>query len=276
MAIRWIGTTGAWSTGANWTGGVVPATSDSVEIVNNGAVDITSGLNQTTVNLTSLYIGKDCPIQIGSSGSPLILDIATLTHLGDAPLFWTPESAVTSNDAYVDSPNTSNALTLSGTVEPNRVYVLGGRVTVSSGMTTINNHFFVCPVSPSRRAYLDFAGTSGLKNLYIMGGEVTAAFSFTRLVMGGGILEYTGTGSIEFIHQTGGLLYYSSGHTLVGTQEIHVLGGTFDCNNALATQALGGTFVGPQGTLTYNSLLTTFPANYSKYMASAVGELTRK
>src|SRR5690348_10309687 len=79
MATRtWTGAAGGnWATAGNWLEGSVPVAGDDV-VFTNSSVDVTSGLDQHTVTLTSLtvdmtYTGKwgtsSTFLQVGVSGS---------------------------------------------------------------------------------------------------------------------------------------------------------------------------------------------------------------
>lgn len=59
-----------WSDTASWAGGVVPVDNDDVFIL-EGAQTVSAGLNQSGVNLNSLYVGPDFKGNIGSDAAPL-------------------------------------------------------------------------------------------------------------------------------------------------------------------------------------------------------------
>lgn len=59
-----------WSDTASWAGGVVPVDNDDVFIY-EGAQTVSAGLNQSAINLNSLYIGPDFKGNIGSDAAPL-------------------------------------------------------------------------------------------------------------------------------------------------------------------------------------------------------------
>jgi len=82
MAVRsWIGTTsgseGDWSVAGNWSGGAVPIAADDV-IIANSSQDITAGLDQSAIALTSLTIDLSYTGLIGSSQSDF-LEIGSVT-----------------------------------------------------------------------------------------------------------------------------------------------------------------------------------------------------
>lgn len=70
--IEWLGTGTDLSVGANWEGGVAPASGDSAIFDRpQTAGAITGGLDQSAVNLVNLIIRPDFNGTIGSSGSPM-------------------------------------------------------------------------------------------------------------------------------------------------------------------------------------------------------------
>ena len=66
---------GNWDTVANWDTGAKPATNDDV-IINAGTDDITSGMAQGSVDLSSLYVGPNFKGTIGSAGGPLVIAVS--------------------------------------------------------------------------------------------------------------------------------------------------------------------------------------------------------
>lgn len=81
MATRtWLGVDGNWNNTSNWSGGAVPVDGDSV-VIADGTIDITSGLDQTGVNLVDLYISFGA--NIGSDGAYLTIGVTgKLTWIG--------------------------------------------------------------------------------------------------------------------------------------------------------------------------------------------------
>ncbi len=68
MATRtWVGgTSGKWTTAANWSPATVPVDDDDV-IVNAGSVSIDDGLDQSAIDLDSMFIGGDYTGEVGNS-----------------------------------------------------------------------------------------------------------------------------------------------------------------------------------------------------------------
>lgn len=66
-----------WSVGAAWTGGTIPASGDTVNIL-QGNADINTGLGQSAVTLAALNVGPGFSGTIASStGAPLQIGITT-------------------------------------------------------------------------------------------------------------------------------------------------------------------------------------------------------
>lgn len=112
MATRyWEGTTGAWSTAANWSADTVPATGDTVIFDGRVTQSVTSGVDQTGVDLAKLHVMPSYTGSIGDNDTggtgngPLIIEVsngssayALVEGTGDIYL----QVGNDANDAFID------------------------------------------------------------------------------------------------------------------------------------------------------------------------------
>ena len=75
MAITiWNGSTGDWGTGANWSTSSVPVSADDVIFDGRTAQAVTTGLDQTGVDLASMHIMSTYTVDIGTQANPLTIE----------------------------------------------------------------------------------------------------------------------------------------------------------------------------------------------------------
>jgi len=114
--ITWIGGTGNnWSTGANWTGGVVPGSADEVILNYGGAATINSDVG-TIADTIGMNIGNTMLINMESGGSLIVTDTYEMGrgNSGNTTFNMTGGS-FTAGSMYLTSHNTgTNQLTISG------------------------------------------------------------------------------------------------------------------------------------------------------------------
>jgi hypothetical protein len=112
----WVGgSSSAWTTSANWTNGL-PET-DSTAII-DGSVDITGGTPSINGEMERLYIANSYTGAIGSTGTPLKVDVAQLSvdnnAAGSVHYIDLTGANNTTPTIMVDGQKTGTALYLSG------------------------------------------------------------------------------------------------------------------------------------------------------------------
>jgi hypothetical protein len=144
----WIGGTGSqsWTNTANWSTGAVPATGDSVFILQGGS-DIQTNLAQSSVSLAALTISGSfsgtissttgAPLQIGCSGTVLVNTQST--NIGMDIGTTTPQIVVAATGQAPANTFGSESFRLRGGGSGANIYVAGsssvGVATDTSGLT---------------------------------------------------------------------------------------------------------------------------------------------
>ena len=226
MTVRyWTGdSSGAYNAGGNWVLGSVPAANDDVVI--QGAVSITSGLNQSGIAIDTftvlesytgaigtvneyLQLDVDDAFLYSSTGGPSYIDIA-----GNAiapQIFNTKAFAGGDYGLYLKGGTGGTAVT-SLTVHKGAVHVNEhGGGTNTSRFTTINVGFVNNQSSDSK--VLITPGTT-VTNLNISGGEVELQVAAVTINMLAGVLTTTGSGAITTLNLRGGTAYPKSNGTI--------------------------------------------------------------
>ncbi len=156
----WISTDGDWSNTASWDTAAVPVSSDTVIFDGIASVvSVTSGLNQSAVDLAELVVEPEYTGDFATSGAPLQIDTVQLTHRGSGAMYIQGGAGVIRN-AVLDNPRGSlelggvamslfvlegNATILGSLASITRLYVLGAqaRVTVLSGSATTMPYIYM-------------------------------------------------------------------------------------------------------------------------------------
>lgn len=76
-----------WDTNANWNSGAKPASNDDVVIPDTLGVDMDTGLDQSAVDLNSLFLHPGYAKRLGTSSSPLRLAADLITHQGSGAFY---------------------------------------------------------------------------------------------------------------------------------------------------------------------------------------------
>jgi hypothetical protein len=263
--IQWIGGAGSlsWTSTANWSGGVVPATGDIVYI-RNSASSIDIGLGQSAVLLAQLIIEQTFTGRIGgSNGTPLAIGF-TYGRIGDpggtTGTVSTGAGAIHldsgTNPATLEIVNTKNSGTDTG-LEPvrwignnaaNVVVVMGGTVGIAT-------------TSPTQTATLD--------KLIASGGAVNCGPGMTWLTAQnkGTMLIQSGNGTNTTLTNLGGTC------TCQGPVYLHAVtlkAGTFNFNNRTASGSSIGTVTLHGGTLDTKGDGRAFTVNSLSFRAGAI------
>lgn len=153
--VTWTGATdGDWAKTGNWAGGAVPVGDDDVVI--DGVVDITAGLNQSAVNLKSLKILSTYSGNIGSGASALQINVTSTTG-GNVPT--------------CDISGIGSFYNLNGNFTTLNINTgVGSRTSISGGTTT------TCFAGSGQ---YEFASGAVLTNLYNTGATGTLYYNAT-------------------------------------------------------------------------------------------------
>jgi hypothetical protein len=130
----WQGTTGNWNTGANWSGGTIPAAND-VAVFDDSSQGITTEPSVGIV-LTALYVTPNYTGSWGSSGNTIGAISATdcvIRH--NAEEFWF-EPSIMARATLGPMSSGANALVFGGAATSlGHTYVTGGQVTIAASTT---------------------------------------------------------------------------------------------------------------------------------------------
>ena len=225
MATRYwtgLGTTGDWTSAANWSGSTVPVSGDVV-ILSVAGEDITTNLNQSAVTLSELRIGPQWVGKIGTSSNYLQISATTLDFASGADDTFIRGTLTTVN--VQGGKNRSNMLQLMDSVITT-LRVIGGLGTITLGtdaeLTTLE-----CIGANNINIVLDAEGSSGAANLAnvtmdsgtvsigsnissvceVFGGQLTmtdAATIATLDIYDGAVCKYNSSGTITNLNMYGG------------------------------------------------------------------------
>jgi len=265
MTVRyWTGaSSGAYSTSGNWSPGAVPQANDDVVI--QGAVSITSGLDQSAVAIDTFTVLESYTGAIGtvneyleidvddsflyySTGGPSYIDIA-----GNAispQIFNTKAFAGGDYGLYLKGGTGGTAVT-SLTVHKGAVHVNEhGGGTNTSSFTTINVGFVNNQSSDSK--VLIAPGTT-VTNLNISGGEVELQVAAGTINMLAGVLTTTGSGAITTLNLRGGAAYPKSNGVITS---LNASDGTIDFTRDSAAKVVTN-FNADGATITFDKNILT-------------------
>lgn len=248
MATRiWTGATdGDWSDTTNWAGGVVPVATDDV-IIDNGAVDIDEGLNQSAVALNSLTIRNGYTGKIGvedadgASASYLQVGASTVTigeGDGDGPglvkidLGSTTAAAVTIHDSRSQTTDTTlpkePPLRLKANNASTTLNVRGGKVglaTEGDATATVGTVTVERAGSGARSADVKLTNGVTVTTVTVQGGACVLDAAATTVNVLGGELRTEGSGAITTANVRGGRLVSNSTGTIT---TLNAYGGAID------------------------------------------------
>lgn len=218
---RWISTSSEdWNTASNWSGNAVPATGDTV-IIENSAVSITTGLDQSAVTLARLEIAQTFTGQIGTSSAYLRIG-ATILNIGNSAAPAPPSgsnrikidlgaaaSTVTINDSAASSADTNvppilllaNHSSTTVTVNKGRVGIAAGNAGETSTVGTVTANY---NLSRSSDAEVVLGPGVTVTTVNAIGGTLLLQSSCTTLNVNGGSVTTRGTGAITTVNANSG------------------------------------------------------------------------
>lgn len=261
MALRtWVGgTSGAWSTAANWLEGSVPVNSDDV-LFTNSAVDVDTGLNQSAVTLTSLtvdqtYTGKwataSTYLQVGVSGT-VTLGAKSPTGQGNGSGRLNLDLGSTTPSLFIQGSASTAADT---GMAPIRIKSSGTIVTsaISGGSSAIadvsGNACTITTLSVTGTSTFVYLGVGAtVTNLNQNGGvvDLRSANTVTSAKIGGGTYNVNGNAAHTTLLLRGGSCNYNGTGTITNTK---INSGTLDFRGDLRAKTSTNTDLWATATL---------------------------
>lgn len=247
-----------WSTATNWSGGAVPVDADDV-IVEDSTIDILYGLDQSSIQPTSLTIRRSFTGKIGlpnrNSGGyeeyrekylkigPTTLSVGAGDAGGGSSRLkintGTDQTAVTVHHTASPADTNSHAFVWKGTHAANTLTVKSGSVAVApyagetATIATLNVGY-VNNVAGDSNVYLGTGCT--LTTITQTGGKLVAQNNATTINLLDGELSVRGAATITTLNIDGGALYDESSGTFttlnVGS------GGGYDASRLLAAKTI--------------------------------------
>lgn len=247
-----------WSTATNWSGGAVPVDSDDV-IIEDSAVDILYGLDQSSIQPTSLTIRRNYTGKIGlpnrNAGGYeeyrekyLKIGPTTLTvGVGDAGAgssrikidAGTDQTAVTVHHTAAPVDSNSYAFTFKGTHASNTLTVKSGSVGVApyaseTATLTALNVGYLNNVAGDSNVFLGSGCT--LTTITQTGGNLVVQNNATTITMQGGTLSMRGAATITTLHINEGTVFDESTGTYT-TVNVGA-GGVYDSSRLLSAKTI--------------------------------------
>lgn len=225
----WTGaTSGDWATAGNWDGGV-PANSDDV-ILDNNAVDVDEGLDQSGVQLASLTITQSYTGRVGTAAAYLQIG-ATKVSIGSYSGPGYPGGSgricldVGTEPATIEVHDTSSSPTetylppvrIKAADAATTVHVRKGRVglaCVPGETSTVASVNVSYSTNPASDAEVVIGSGVTMATLNQTGGVVTLQAAATTINLAGGTLHTRGSGAITTLNVSGGACYASSTGTI--------------------------------------------------------------
>lgn len=258
-----------WSSAANWSGGAVPSSSDTVYIENT-STDILYGFAQSAVTLTKLviaasYTGKIGlpPVRSASSGVSYYEYRSTYLAISATTLQIGQGIGQRSGRIKIDLGSNASAVTIFGTGSPydsgysavllkgthnsNTLDIYGGYV----GVCELNGETAKFPIVRVNAPVNNQAATvrcgAGLDSATVLtqnGGTVEVNSAMTTIYLRGGKLTVYGTGATANAYVYGGELVWNTTGELGSSADVEVYAGgvvdfdqdarTKSCSNAYA------------------------------------------
>lgn len=215
-----ISGTSTWTTDANWSSGTHPASNDDTQIL-DGAISI-DGVDESSTDLDSIFVGPDYEGTIASSGTPLqlgcdLVSIKSGPKAGDIHLH---ANTAAFDDVRIDaSPN--NMIYLRGTITS--LTVVHGNVTIVSGtVTTLNLEWDGIGHRPN--VIIETPTVTTMNQLSGAVTTMTAAGTVTTANIDAGEFDVR-AGTVVTYNQRGGLIKHETATT---TTTLNAFGGTLD------------------------------------------------
>ena len=218
-----------WNVAVNWSGGAVPVNTDDV-LVEDNALDILYGLDQSAVTLDSLKVSKDFLASLGQADYPLTVNITAAGAVwvgyyygSGSPVgpdrvnldLQTSQCAIEVFDSNASSDGSLDPVRLVVTHASTTLIVHKGRVGVASqksGQTSQLTTIFVGYVaSQNSDSKVNVGPGVTLGTFKQTGGTNVLQKSASTLVqVEGGFLSIVGSQAVTAVTCTGGVVSYDS------------------------------------------------------------------
>lgn len=211
--IYWVSTSSqTWSTGANWSGGSAPGSSDTA--VFTGKKSNVSVDGATVTGCTAVRISNDYTGSIGSSGTPLTFQTNAVTYLDifGTGSYYFSSSGVAITNTFVNTNNKGDtAVNLKGTLT--NVYALKGRLNLQSS-GTVTTLFAGYQGSRGGDIYVTIQSSVTLTTVNQTGGYITSQSAFTTLNQDPGATLQQTIGNVTTANVRGTYVYQTDGGTI--------------------------------------------------------------
>ena len=291
--IRWSGSAGDgdFNNTANWSGGVVPVTGDSIIVPASATSGMTTNLTHITdavnvgMNIVLFEIQKGFAYDIGSLAVPLRLTATKFVDNGNGNLYFSTDTGtagVGRNTARViiDKDDTSKLVYLIGDISGNDSdFTLieisrGANVVVGGGTyALVVSTLWVAPRFSASDVFVTISNSVDVTTLNMAGGEAqfgttgAAGLNFvTTCNIGGGAFTYKG-GYITTLNQTGGLVDHQTETPEGGAggwqiTTYNALNGFMESRSTEGTKTISTLNRAPQWDMAYNTKLVVTTTNY--------------
>lgn len=264
--IYWVGgdsgNENSYNTAANWSGGAVPTTNDTVVIPRDAANNIT-GYDASAVTLTKFIVEEGCSITIGSTTTPLQVAPADFEFNGSGTSVFnfngtnvnivagkTASPSAGLNGLYVKGTGI-DSITVYGTANVGLAVLSGDTATVDSG----------ADITVSGSAVLDIGRSVTLTGTTIKmnGGTCTSRSAIITLDKRAGTFTHY-NGNATTVNNWGGIYYDQSNGTITtyngGTTGQYLRERDLRDKTLTNTNLYGGTtFKDPNKTITFTNAI---------------------
>ena len=250
--IFWVGgTSTAWDTAANWSGGAVPSNSDTVVFTDSRITVNQNVAGATTTNVPlNIYLDPSYEGNLGSSGTYLTFDASNITQVyiaGTGKQYLNIASGDTITEMIVLTDNkASDAVNIDADGTLTNLFVLKGQVNVVSGanVTTMNIAY---ESSKTGDATVNIQAAAAVTTVNQAAGVLNSAEAVTTLNMEGGAATWTdGNITTVNIHGGGTLVYKSDTHTITA---LNVFNGFCDLSQEGSPKTITNCNIYNQGTV---------------------------
>lgn len=230
--IQWNGTNGDLDAAANYTGGVAPATNESV-LFNYGSQSVDTDMGGLAT-LDELHIYPGYTGTIGGSGNELTSSINTIKHLGVAEA-WLEDAAGTTDNVFIRCATRNTIVHLNGSLMTN-VYLLRGTVVIDAGATITNLYIGYVENVETDVTCTITAGATLSTQLQMWGGRITVPITIPTTYMRAGYMDVTlgSSGTLTTLYQTGGYINHDAA---TGITTATIGPGTLDLGDSAKTVA---------------------------------------
>lgn len=246
----WASITGNWNNANSWNPVGVPITGDDVIFPPSVTQSVTSGLDQTVVNLNTFIIEEGSFSSMGSAGDPLIIGATFMRHLGAGSIYLRSSPSFNIDQLIVDSTNWETAIQIESmpTAGITRLTVLQGMVRANGTAGIAGIQFIEMSYRRTANdAFVDFTGATtpptNASTLYMHAGSFKSSFDVGLIFLSGGTVTVVDGGSgVTVLEQSGGIFDWQEATTM---QEVRLLGGIFTTESDFRPKTISELIVYP-------------------------------